>query len=160
MGFFDRFKRNTAPPREADITEPDGTDEIVIEGDDIADRFSRLTLVNVFATMTMGMFHFEGSPIQQPLAQLFSLAVRQKLIDELEGRTRTSGEILDQLPWTVDAPPGAFESFAELSPEKFDHTYKLLRIEYAKQGVDLEELIEALKSSMAIAGYVARTLKT
>ena len=158
MGFFDQFRKKPAAPDPIDTTEPDGPGlQAPIPGAEIAQKFSRVTQMNVLATMLFGMTHFDESPIQQGLAQMFTFAVRQRLLDELDGTTRTPDQVLTDLRMQVDAPPSAFAAFSKLTAADFDESYKGLRIQYAKQGVDLEELVEALKSAQAIASYVSRT---
>ena len=119
------------------------------------DEYPRAVLRVVATTWTIGMSHFNGERNQIALADMFCSTVREKLLDEIEGVTRPSlvhiGDVLRRTRPLL-ATGRAFE---QLSPESFDNSYARLRMEYAKYGVDIEQVADALTHAVDVMRYVA-----
>jgi hypothetical protein len=112
-------------------------------------------LTAVSATWTTAMAHFTGKQHQIGLAQMFCIAVRERLVDEMEDTTRPSSDLLRGLLKQMSPPGSAAQAFAALSPSEFDASYNRLRTEYANRGVDLEQMADALVHVVEVVRYVA-----
>jgi hypothetical protein len=108
------------------------------------DEYPREVLRVIATTWTMAMSHFNGERRQLALAEMYCGAVRERLLDELESVRRPSSVLLgDVLGWTQPSAATA-QAFARLSPKSFDDSYARLRIEYARNYVDIEQVADAL----------------
>lgn len=101
----------------------------------------------VISVWALGMSHFEGNDYQQVLADIFCYALRDGLLDELEGVTRPAASILQDIISRVQpAPPAeAMQALRKFSPADFGRSLKNIRTVATEKGVDLGELADALK---------------
>jgi hypothetical protein len=118
-------------------------------------QYPQEVLRMVAATWTTGMAHFAGERLQLGLAEMFCGAVSERLFDEIDGVTRPSSELLHDLLKEARAPVPAQQAFANLGPSGFDTSYARLRLEYANQGADLEQMATALVHVVDIMRYVS-----
>ena len=118
--------------------------------------YDKSTIALASATIFAGMEQFADCPYQGALAQVFCFAVRDMILNELEGITLPTAEVLAGLVKRLhsSAPAEVRETFSRISPEEFDDWYKHIRINAAKEGVDLAEFANALHSIPDIAAAV------
>jgi hypothetical protein len=120
------------------------------------DQYPRPLLRVVATTWTIGISHFNGERNQIELARMYCSAVREKLLDEIEGVTRPSSVLLGDVITQTRRPSGVAQAFARLTPEDFDASYARLRMEYAKHDVDIEQLADAMVNVVDIMRYIAQ----
>jgi tetratricopeptide (TPR) repeat protein len=121
------------------------------------DSYSSKTELLVAKSFTIGMVLFENRPFQSGLAQVFSLALRDALLDELEGIVREPQEFLADFAGRLhpSTPAEAKGAFVEVASRQFDRWFKHIRIMAAKEGVELDEFAAALKHAPEIFASVA-----
>ena len=99
-----------------------------------------------------GMDCFRGHEYQTGLATIFCHAIRDAILDELEGITPD----LKQIPARVAArlhsstPESVKDTFSKLDPADFADSYNHIRLLAARKGVDLEQFAAALRDSKTI----------
>jgi hypothetical protein len=147
MGLIETLKKKLTPeeslPRVATPTSP------------AAAQYPREVLRMIATTWTMGMSYFHGEKLQLGLAQMFCFAVRERLLDEIEGVTHPSEEILREVVKVTRPPVPAEQAFAKLSSADFDACYARLRVEYTNHDADIAQIAEALTNVVEIMRYVA-----
>jgi hypothetical protein len=104
-----------------------------------------------------GANHFDGQQFQQGLAQVFCIAIREAILDELEG-------IAPNLPKNVadavnmlhpSTPQGIKETFSEVEAVHFVSSYNEIRLLVAQEGVDLKQFADALRDATIICKTMA-----
>ena len=147
MGLFETLKKRLTPEMSVrGIATPTAAQPA---------QYPRAVLTAVSATWTTAMALFADKQHQIGLAQMYCLAVRERLVDELEGALRPSDQILRDLLKQMNPPPAAAQAFTQLSASDFDASYNRLRMEYANRGVDLEQMADALIHVVDVVRYVA-----
>jgi hypothetical protein len=103
------------------------------------------------------MRQFEGNPYDQGLAQMSCYAVRDVLLDELDGIKRPAAEVLEDVLSRVQppVPTEARTAFRSLERE-FEGWVSHVRSLAKEEGVDLADLADALKSARQLAKAVAQ----
>jgi hypothetical protein len=126
---------------------------------EVPTRFSQEIIEEASAAFFFAGFQFDVQhPFRQALMEAYCWALNDALKDELEGRERTPADafkaVVDHLP--PDTPQEIVEGLKAVSPDKFNESYKILRVHAGDKGLDIAELADGLEHAMKIAGYVAR----
>jgi hypothetical protein len=115
----------------------------------------------VSGVFVLGMEHFEGHEYQTGLAQIFCHAIRDAILDELEGATPDLKGIPARVAERLhpSTPESARDAFRKLDFAGFAESYNHIRLLAANEGIDLEQLADALRDSAAVFKAAAAAVK-
>jgi hypothetical protein len=114
--------------------------------------FDGNTVALVTSVFVLGMQQFADAPHQSGLAEVFCFAVRDMILNELEGADLPTAKVLADVAARLHAstPAEARRAFSRLRPADFDGMYQHIRILAAREGVDLAQFANALRSARQI----------
>jgi len=116
-------------------------------------RYSQNTAELVIAMWLYGVMEFNGHPEDQVLADMFCLAMRDMILDEMEQVTRSESAVIASILDRVQPPlpVETTDAFRNLNTDNLRTGFQTFREMAIQRGVTMPELVDALEVAREIA---------